>query len=65
MFRHDSPFDPTHGYDLDAPLAVAPPEPPADFAPFWRDLQVCARAVTVTPTLRELPSPQPHTGCSR
>lgn len=61
MFRHDYPFDPTHGYDLDALLAVAAPEQPADFAPFWRDLRARARAVTVAPTLRELPSPQPHT----
>lgn len=58
MFRHAYPFDPTHGYDLDALLAVAPPEPPADFAAFWRALQARARAVTVAPTLRELPSPQ-------
>jgi cephalosporin-C deacetylase len=60
VFRHDHPFDPTHGYDLDALLAVAAPEPPADFASFWRDLQARARVVTVAPTLRELPSPQPR-----
>jgi len=61
VFRHDYPFDPTHGYDLDALLAVVPPEPPADFAAFWRDLRARAEAVAVEPTLRELPSPQPHT----
>ena len=61
MFRHDYPFDPTHGYDLDALLAVVPPEPPADFALFWSDLQARARTVSVAPTLRELPSPQPRT----
>jgi cephalosporin-C deacetylase len=61
VFRHDYPFDPTHGYDLDALLAVVPPEPPADFALFWSDLQARARTVSVAPTLRELPSPQPHT----
>ncbi len=32
---HGFPFDPTYGYDLDALLAVIPPEPPADFAAFW------------------------------
>jgi cephalosporin-C deacetylase len=54
MFRHAYPFDPTHEYDLDALLAVVPPDPPADFAAFWRDLQARAGAVTVAPTLREL-----------
>lgn len=61
MFRHAYPFDPTHGYDLDALLAIAAPEPPADFAAFWRELQSRAQAVTVAPTLQELPSPQSHT----
>ena len=61
MFYHDYPFDPTHGHDLAALLAVAAPEEPTDFASFWRDLQARARAVTVAPTLRELPSPQART----
>jgi len=61
VFRHDYPFDPTHGYDLDALLAVVPPDPPADFAAFWRDLRARAEAVAVEPTLRELPSPQRRT----
>ncbi len=60
MFRHDYPFDPTHGYDLNALLAVVPPDPSADFAAFWRDLQARAQAVSVAPILRELPSPQPR-----
>ena len=60
MFRHDYPFDPTHGYDLDALLAVVPPEPPADFTAFWRALRTRAEAVAVEPTLHELPSPHPH-----
>ncbi len=61
MFRHDYPFDPTYSYDLDALLTVAPPDPPADFAAFWRALRARAEAVAVEPTLRELPTPQPHT----
>ncbi len=60
MFRHAYLFDPTHGYDLDALLAIAAPPPPADFAAFWRELQARARTVTVAPTLQELPSLQPH-----
>ncbi|MCB1921621.1 MAG: acetylxylan esterase, partial [Candidatus Competibacteraceae bacterium] len=61
MFHHSYPFDPTHGYDLKALLAVAAPEPLADFDPFWRDLRACADAVAVEPMLWERPSPQPHT----
>ncbi len=61
MFRHDYPFDPTYGHDLAALLAVVGPEEPTDFASFWGDLQARARAVTVAPTLRELPSPQMRT----
>jgi cephalosporin-C deacetylase len=58
MFRHDYPFDPTHGHDLVALLAVTllavtAPEEPADFAPFWRDLHVRSRAVAVAPALRD------------
>jgi cephalosporin-C deacetylase len=53
MFRHDYPFDPTHGHDLAALLAVTAPEEPADFAPFWRDLHVRSRAVAVAPALRD------------
>lgn len=61
MFLHDYPFDPGHGYDLDALLAVAAPEEPEDFAPFWRDLHAQARQVTVAPMIREIASPQPRT----
>lgn len=61
MFRHDYPFDPTHGHDLAALLAIAAPEEPADFAPFWRDLHARARATAAAPTLRERPSPRSQT----
>ena len=61
MFRHPYSFDPAHGHNLSALLDIAAPPEPADFAPFWRDLYARARSVTVAPTLRELPSPQPQT----
>jgi cephalosporin-C deacetylase len=61
MFHHDYPFDPCYGHHLAALLAVATPEEPVDFAPFWRDLQARARAVAVAPVLREQPSPQART----
>ncbi|KAB2922314.1 MAG: hypothetical protein F9K25_19440 [Candidatus Contendobacter sp.] len=60
MFRHDYPFDPTYGHDLAALLAVAAPEEPMDFAPFWRELRLRAQAVAVAPMLREIASPQPR-----
>ena len=53
MFRHDYPFDPTYGHDLAALLAVAAPEEPMDFAPFWRELRLRAQAVAVAPMLAE------------
>ncbi len=51
-FRHDFPFDPTYGYDLDALTRIAPPETePADFAEFWTGLYRTARALPVRPRL--------------
>jgi cephalosporin-C deacetylase len=61
MFLHDYPFDPCHGHDLDALLAVAAPEEPGDFVPFWRDLHARARGVVVVPMLREIASPRRRT----
>ncbi|MDS4031340.1 MAG: acetylxylan esterase [Candidatus Contendobacter sp.] len=60
MFLHDYPFDPCHGHDLDALLAVAAPEEPEDFALFWRDLHAQARQIAVAPMVREIASPQPR-----
>lgn len=50
-FRHDFPFDPTYGYDLDALLAVSAPEAPDDFDAFWRACHDAARAVAVAPEI--------------
>ncbi len=61
MFLHDYPFDPCHGHDLDALLAVAAPEEATDFASFWGDLHAQARQVTIAPTVREIASPRPRT----
>lgn len=61
IFHHTYPFDPTHGYDLAALLAVPTPQRPVDLAPFWRDLQARARTVDVAPDLQEVPSPRPDT----
>ncbi len=34
---HPFPFDPTYGYDLDALLAIAPPDAPDDLDAFWNE----------------------------
>jgi cephalosporin-C deacetylase len=46
---HPYDFDPTHGYDLEGLLQVAPPETPAGFEEFWQTR--FGRALTVTPNL--------------
>ena len=44
-------FDPTHGYTEDQLLAVGcPPDPPVDFADFWRATFTAATAVPPRPT---------------
>jgi cephalosporin-C deacetylase len=53
-FAHDLSFDPTHGYTIDDLLAVDAPEPPADFAAFWRGLYEASRQVDVAPRLGPL-----------
>jgi cephalosporin-C deacetylase len=50
--KHDFPFDPTYGYDLDSLLQVAAPEEPSDFATFWRGRYEAALAITTEPMLR-------------
>ena len=51
---HPFPFDPTYGYDLEALLAVRGPEPPADFAAFWRATWDQAMRTPPGPRLRHV-----------
>ena len=60
LLNHGYFFDPTHGYALGDLLAVAAPEPPADFARFWRALYERARRAKSAPTVRELSNPLPQ-----
>src|SRR5699024_4452096 len=48
-------MDATYGYDLAALLQVPAPQPPEDFAQFWRDLSAEARSVQPEPELAEYP----------
>ena len=51
--KHDFPFDPTYGYDLDALLRVpAPEEEPDDFEAVWRRRYEQARAIRPAPEIR-------------
>jgi len=36
FLKHNHPFDPSHGYDLQSLLRVTVPPEPADFASFWQ-----------------------------
>jgi len=51
-FSHDYGFDPAHGMDLAQLLAITPPEPPEDFAAFWRSRHQEALALDPSPSLR-------------
>ncbi len=53
-------FDATHGYDLDALLAVGAPDEPAGFAEFWTALYERARAVDTAPASRPADVPGWH-----
>ncbi len=53
MLTHDFPFDPSYGYDLAGLLAIAPPEPPADFAAFWQTRYTQALTVDPDPSLTD------------
>lgn len=50
-----APMDATYGYHLDTLLQVPAPQPPEDFAKFWRDLYSAARAVSPDPELADYP----------
>lgn len=51
MLAHGFPFDPTHGYSLEALRRIEPPPTPPDFEDFWRARYARARAVLPEPTL--------------
>lgn len=53
-------FDATHGYDLDALLAVEAPDEPAGFTEFWTALYERARAVDTAPVARPADGPGWH-----
>ena len=48
-FPHSYGFDPSYGMDLDQLLAIQPPDPPADFATFWRARYERARQIDPKP----------------
>ena len=57
-----APMDATYGYDLDGLLQVSAPQPPEDFADFWRGLHAQARQVAPAPELAGYPMTAPaHT----
>lgn len=51
MFKHDFPFDPTHGYTLQQLLAITPPEPAEGFESFWRETHARTLATPVNLSL--------------
>lgn len=55
--RHDFPFDPTYGYDLDQLRSVGIPPEPADFSGFWQLTYEHSRQVDLNLTSREIPCP--------
>lgn len=52
-FTHGYAFDPSYGMSLKQLLAIAPPEPPQDFADFWRRRYAAALAVDPKPRLHD------------
>lgn len=51
--KHSYPFDPTHGYSLDALYAVGAPEPPDGFAEFWQHRYQRALEHKPLPSIRD------------
>ncbi|UFU04701.1 acetylxylan esterase [Ruania suaedae] len=56
----DAPFDATHGYDLEALLAVRPPAEPAGFDAYWRRLYAQGRRVDPQPWMTPDPMTARH-----
>jgi cephalosporin-C deacetylase len=57
--RHDFPFDPRYGHDIDALLKVGLPEEPEGFEAFWRDLYRQTLRVPPNVTRLEVPTNRP------
>lgn len=57
---HPYDFDPTHGYRLDDLMAVGWPDPPADFAAFWRRRYLAARMIDPAPRIQPASGANPH-----
>lgn len=57
MFQHAYVFDPTYGHDLYALLRVGSPDPPPDFAAFWRRRHEQTMAIDPQPQTREVSPP--------
>jgi len=51
IFPHSYSFDPAYGLNLAQLLSLTPPEPPADFADFWRDKYQAAIKLDPLPRL--------------
>jgi cephalosporin-C deacetylase len=54
--RHDFPFDPTYGHDLNSLLKVPAPAMPDDFLPFWNDLYQRTRKCPTNVSMRPIPA---------
>jgi cephalosporin-C deacetylase len=59
-FPHSYAFDPGYDMDLAQLLAVAVPQPPADFADFWQQRYAAALAVSPCPRIKLVGSQYPH-----
>lgn len=55
--KHDLPFDPTYGYNLESLLKVPAPEGPSDFADFWNQTYEKVRAIPLRIERRRIASP--------
>lgn len=51
-FAHGYGFDPTYGLDLAQLLAIAPPQPPEDYAAFWHERHAAALSVKPMPCIQ-------------
>ena len=57
--KHNFPFDPAYGYDLDQLLTVGAPVGPDDFVDFWKRTYQAARNTPTRMSWRPVSSPTP------